>query len=106
MSKLQLLVTAYSLQISLYDMKLKLAFWILLDKSICWSIILSIDVTFSKNIFYSVQTVLLPNLFRLNFNFILTFDKFPILDKSIACIEVNISSKKLHTRKYLQEKIM
>ena len=87
-------------------MKLKLAFWILLDKSICWSIILSIDVTFSKNVFYSVHTVLLPNLFHLNFDFILTFDKFPILDKSIACIEVNISSKKLHTRKYLQEKIM
>lgn len=106
MSKLQLLVTAYSLQVSLYDIKLKIAFWILLDKSICWSMILSIDVTFSKNVFYSVHTVLLPNLFRLNFNFILTFDKFPILDKSIACIEVNISSKKLHTRKYLQEKVM
>ena len=106
MSKLQLLVTAYSLQISLYDIKLKLAFWILLDKSICWSMILSIDVTFSTNVFYSVHTVLLPNLFRLNFNFILTFDKFPILDKSIACIEVNISSKKLHTRTYLQENVM
>ena len=106
MSKLQLLVTTYSLQVSLYDIKLKIAFKILLDKSICWSMILSIDVTFSKNVFYSVHTILLLNLFRLNFNFILTFDKFPILDKSIACIEVNISSKKLHTRKYLQEKVM
>ena len=105
MSKLQLLITAYSLQISLYDMKLKLAFWTLLDKSICWSMILSIDATFSTDVFYSLHTVLLPNLFRLNFNFILTFNKFPILDKSIAGIEVNISSKKLHTRKHLQEKI-
>ena len=90
MSKFQLLVTAYSLQISLHDIKLKLAFWIPLDKSICWPMVLSIGVIFSTNIFYSVHIVLLPNLFHLNFNFIQTFDKFPVLDKSFTCIEDNI----------------
>ena len=35
----------------------------------------------------------LPNLLRLNFNFIVIFDKFIILDKRMVCVEVDISSK-------------
>ena len=33
----------------------------------------------------------LPNLLRINFNFIVIFDKFIILDKRTVCVEVDIS---------------
>ena len=87
--KSQLLVTTYYLQISWHYMKLELTLGMIFVKW-SWSMIfLSWSHDFFENqiLVCKLYTLSLRNLLRSILNF-------------ITCVEVEISSKKLHTRKY------
>ena len=84
MRTLKLLITTHYLQISWHEINFKLSLvYILINEVGLW-FYQPDHVTFSKNIFWSV---LLPNLFHPNVNF-------------IAGGKVGISSKILHVSKY------
>ena len=95
MRKSYLVADTYYLQISWCDMKLKLTLGILFDRR-SWPMILSpwsYDFFYKHILVCKLYTVLLPILLCLNFS-------------SIVKVEVDISSKKLYTKKYSREKVI